>query len=190
VGASDRAPSGAGADRFSPVVAALVLLAGAALLAAVCVYFVAVAVGSGYSPFDGLALSSSHLQRALVFGVAFLIFLLLVLVGVRRGDPVLFLECGMTGCLVVRASAVEGFVRTALAAHPDVLRSKAEVRLDDQRLRAEVEIAARPLTDAAALAATARRVVADTLHRSTGISPEEPRVRVRVVPVRGLRRYL
>jgi hypothetical protein len=108
---------------------------------------------------------------------------------IRRYRRPLWLA-GESGGALVRHEAVEERLRRAVVAHADVLRARVHVDVGGGRPRAEADVALRPQAEAAPLQAQFAADVRELLEQITGLEASRIEIRVHVVSVRRLRRYL
>lgn len=128
-------------------------------------------------------------QRAagLAFVVVCLLWFLAVLV--RRGSRPLWLAAEAGGVLL-QPQAVEDPLRDALSEHADVVRAHVSVSGRRGRLKADVRVAVRPYAEATALRDELSAKAQNLLGRLTGGAVDKVSLRVRVLTVRELGRYL
>ena len=154
----------------------------AALLA---IRLFAVADGSRFAPFStwsrGGRLGALLLLLAALLGLTALL--------VRRPSRPVWLATEAGGALVAPA-AIEERIRDAVASHVEVLRARAHVSVSEGKPRADVQAMVRPLAAAAPLQEAFTATARDLLEHITGLEAGPVDVKVRVVPVRRLRRYL
>jgi hypothetical protein len=124
-------------------------------------------------------------------GLALVLLIMLALLGVllHRSSRPLWLAAEAGGVLVAPA-VVEDPVHDALAAHPDVVRVKASVSGRRGRLRATVSVAVRPYAEAAVLRDELAGAARAVLERVAGEAVADVSLKVRVLAVRQLARYL
>lgn len=186
---TDRAARAAAADRFAAALAAVIFAAAGGALVFAAIRFVAVAVGSSYSPWQAIGVPAEHGGRIALLFLAFVVALLVLVAGLRRRDPLLRFEL-QDGAVLVRAGALEDAIRAELLSHPDVLRVSPRVRVRDGEVWAEVDVAVRPLADVGSLCALGVAGARAALCDGAGLPAGEPRVHVEAVRVRDLRKYL
>lgn len=193
----------------------LALAAAAAVLAAA--RLVAVTAGCGSSPAQDLLSPDGHAERAVLAALGALVVTVLLVLLVHDDEPRVWLAGSPApgedsaaaprdsvtpgaaadvaggapaGGVLLPAAALEEAARTAVAGHPDVLRTTAVASGDARRLCLSVRVAARPLVDADALGDELARRAETALRPLLGARRFESRVRVRAVRVRSLPRYL
>ncbi len=161
------------------------LLGAAAAAALLAIRLFAIAAGSQFAPFSswsrGARLGALLVVLAVLLGLAALL--------IRRPRRPLWFAGESGGALVLR-EAIEERLRRAVVDHADVLRAHVHVEVVDGRPRAEAEVAVRPLAEAAGLRDELAATVRELLERITGLEASRVEIRVHVIPVRRLRRYL
>ena len=171
--------------------AAFVLLLVAGLVALLfAVRLTAAAFGWGFSPFDYLTGSGAHGLVAGVLVAGLVILGVLVWLVLRYDDEVLWLASADGGVLV-RTTGVAGPAgEAASGAHPDVVRAEVWPRTRRGALSARVRVWARPMAVTGPIQTAVATAVGDELARLTGREPEAMDVRVKVLTVPQLKRYL
>ena len=177
----------------------MVLLAAATVAVYLAVHFFAVSRGSSFAPFK----TWTHGDRfAVMLAVLIVLVGLLVALLRRAGRPV-WLAAEQGGVLVTPGTIAEPLQRELLL-NVEVVGAQVHVSSHRGRLRADVQVAVRPLADAERLRAEFAATVSTLLARITGVASDradaEPdragaeqdcvRVKVRVLNVRQLGRYL
>jgi len=127
--------------------------------------------------------------RVLALLVALLFFAAVIALLVRARTDRLELQVD-GGVVTVPIADVGHALDEALAVHPDVLATRCTLRARGGRIQAEVWVAARPLTDAAALEPALRATAERRLESVLGVPCEIRRLRTVVVGVRRLPAYL
>jgi hypothetical protein len=190
--AESRRPAGAAAGSITRIATFLLLLASGVVAALFAVRLVAVAVGWDFSPFPYITPSNGHSLLAWLLVLAMAVLAGLIWMVLRHDADALWLAspAGDGGVLVPKAD-LERLVSSAVGrAHPDVVRAEADLWQRGGELRGRVRIWARPLADAevvrAAVAEAARRQAVRLTQSELGRAD----VRVSVLRVRQLVRYL
>ena len=99
-------------------------------------------------------------------------------------------EAGDGGVLVPKGDLERLVSSAAGRSHADVLRAEAELWRRGGELRGRVQVVARPLADAALVGAAVEERTRRQAARLTGLELSRVDVRVRVLQVRQLLRYL
>jgi hypothetical protein len=161
------------------------LLAAAAAAVLLAIRLFALSAGTSFAPL-------ASWSRGNRFGaLLILLALLLVLVAllVRRPRRPLWLAAEGGGALV-RPETVEDRLRQAIVAHDEVLRAQVRIAIAGERPRVEADVAVRPLAEAKGLQTELSAVVRGLIEQITGLTAGPVELKVRVIPVRRLRRYL
>ena len=189
--AETRRPAGAAAGSITRLATFLLLLAGGVVTGLFAVRLVAAALGHGFSPFpyitpDGHALLAWLLLAGMV-ALAALVWLVL-----RHDAAAVWLPSAAgDGGVLVRTTDLERPAGSAAArSHPDVVRAAVELSSRGARLRGRVSVQARPLADAGVVRGAVDEAVRRQVARLTGSELERLNVRVRVLKVTQLVRYL
>jgi hypothetical protein len=170
----------------------LLLLASGVVAGLFAVRFISVAAGWDFSPFTYITPSSAHSLLAWLLVIAMAVLAGLIWLVLRHDADALWLasSAGDGGVLLPKADLerlVAGAVRRA---HPDVVRAEADVWQRGGEVRCRVKVWARPLAAAdgvrAAVEEGARRQVARLTQSELGRAD----VRVHVLRVGQLVRYL
>lgn len=128
-------------------------------------------------------------QRGACLALVVLVLLALLGVLLHRSPRPLWLAAEAGGVLVAPA-VVEDPVQEAVAAHPDVVRVHASISGRRGRMRATVRVAVRPHAEAATLRDELTSAARAVLERVAGEAVAEVSLKVRVLAVRELARYL
>jgi hypothetical protein len=152
----------------------------------------AAALGREFSPFPYLTPGGGHAVLVwLLVGAVALLALLLWLVLRHGADSLWLASAARTGGVLVPSAAVERPAASgATRSHPDVVRAEVEFSQRGAELRGRVQVWARPLADAAAVGAAADAAVRRQVARLTGRDLARLDVRVRVLKVTQLAKYL
>jgi len=94
-----------------------------------------------------------------------------------------------SGSVVLPSAAVERLLEHAVVAHTEVVAARVQVTTHDGRLAAGIWAALRPGADAEKIETDVRREATDVLGRM-GFPLDGPQVRLKVLRVRELRKYL
>jgi hypothetical protein len=170
----------------------LLLLASGIVAALFAIRLIAVAAGWDFSPFTYITPSGAHSLLAWLLVIAMAVLAGLIWMVLRHDADALWLAAaaGDGGVLVPKADLERLVSSAAGRAHPDVVRAEAELWQRGGELRGRVRVWARPLADAAVVSAAveerARRQVARLTQSELGRAD----VRVRVLRVAQLVRYL
>ena len=140
---------------------------------------------ASYLPYANDAAALAWLLAGALAGLGVLLWLVL-----RHGDATLWLASPDGGVLVRAADLQTRAGSAAVRRHPDVLRAEVELSQRGQALRARARVKARPLAPAGAVAAAVEEAVRASVTRLAGRDLERVDVRVRVLSVRALARYL
>lgn len=114
----------------------------------------------------------------------------LLAVLLRRSEQRIAVDVSDHGAIVLGSATLERLVSDALGVHREIIRVRAEVRSQADGLAAGVWAAARPQVDAAALRAEIDQSVRTALEQATGLPVTTVRIKIKVLRVRELRRYL
>ncbi|HET6476620.1 MAG TPA: hypothetical protein VFH93_11155 [Thermoleophilia bacterium] len=152
----------------------------------------AAAFDRDFSPFPYLTPGSDHSVQALLLLAAMVVLALLVWLVLRHDADYLWLVSGAgAGGVLVASSEIERPASSsATRCHPDALRAEVELSQRGADLRGRVQVWARPLADAAVVGGAADAAVRRQVARLTGRDLERLDVRVRVLRVTQLARYL
>lgn len=175
------------------------LLAAAIVAVYLAVHFFAVALGSSFAPFK----TWTHGDRFAVMSAVLILLVGLLAALMRRAGRPVWLAAEQGGVLVTPGTIAEPLQRELLL-NIEVVGAHVHVSSRGGRLRADVQVAVRPLADAERLRAEFAATVGTLLRRITGVESdhanvepdcagEEPdcvHVKVRVLSVRQLERYL
>ncbi len=152
----------------------------------------AAAFDCDFSPFPYLTPDGSHRLLAWLLLAAMAVLALLVWLVLRHDAGALWLASGQGagGVLVATGDLERLAAAAATRCHPDVVRAEAEFSQRGGDLRARVQVWARPLADAAVVGGAADEAVRRQIARLTGRDLAKVGVRVRVLKVTQLLRYL
>jgi hypothetical protein len=170
----------------------LLLLAGGIVALLFAIRLVAAALGHDFSPFTYITPSSGHALLAWLLVIAMAALAGLVWLVLRHDADALWLAspAGDGGVLVPKEDLQRLVSNAAVRAHPDVVRAEAELWQRGADLRGRVRVWARPLADAEsvriAVEAATRRQTARLTQSELGRAD----VRVKVLKVAQLVRYL
>ena len=184
---------------LSLAAAILVLLAVTAVAVYLAIHFFAVAGGSSFAPFK----TWTHGDRFAAMLVAFIVLVGLLAALLRRVGRPVWLAAEQGGVLVTPGT-IAGPLQRELLRNVEVVSAHVHVSSRRGRLRADVQAAVRPLADAERLRAEFAATVSTLLGRITGVAsdradvgsdragaePDYVHVKVRVLSVRQLGRYL
>jgi hypothetical protein len=149
------------------------------------------AASSGHrtSPWRYLDLSHSHLVRALLLAGGMIALALVIVLELRRRENLIAVSVAGSGSVVLPSAAVERLLEHAVVAHTEVVAARVQVTTHDGRLAAGIWAALRPGADAEKIETDVRREATDVLGRM-GFPLDGPQVRLKVLRVRELRKYL
>jgi hypothetical protein len=170
----------------------LLLLASGVVAALFALRLIAVAADWSFSPFTYITPSSGHSLLAWLLVIAMAVLAGLIWLVLRHDADALWLASsgGDGGVLVPKADLERLVTNAAGRAHPDVVRAETELWQRGGEVRCRVKVWARPLAAAdgvrAAVEESARRQVARLTQSDLGRAD----VRVRVLRVAQLVRYL
>ncbi len=150
----------------------------------------AAAFGCGFSPFAYLSLSDDAVVLAWLLGAALVILAVLIWLVLRHGEETLWLASATGGALVPAAALEQPAAAAATASHPDVVRAEVSLTGRGGALRARAHVLARPLADAATVKEAVEPAVRARFARLAGRDIDRVDVRVRVLTVSQLGRYL
>ncbi len=170
----------------------LLLLASGVVAALFAVRLVSVAAGWDFSPFTSITPDSGHSLLAWLLVVAMAALAGLIWMVLRHDADALWLAspAGDGGVLAPK-SDLERLVCSAVTrAHPDVLRAEVELWQRGGDLRGRVRVWARPLADSEAVRAVVEEAARRQVSRLTRSDLGRADVRVRVLRVKQLVRYL
>ena len=175
------------------------LLAAAIVAVCLAVHFFAVASGSSFAPFK----TWTHGDRFAVMSAVLVLLVGLLAALLRRADRPVWLAAEQGGVLVTPGT-IAGPLQRELLLNVEVVGVNVHVSSRGGRLRADVQVAVRPLADAERLRAEFAATVSKLLQRITGVGsdyanvepdcagaePDCVRVKVHVLSARQLGRYL
>ncbi len=152
----------------------------------------AAAFGCGFSPFPYLTPGGGHAVLAWLALAAMVVLALLIWLVLRNDADTLWLAAGAgAGGVLVPSADIQGpAASSASRCHPDTVRAEVELFQRGADLRGRVRVWARPLADAATVGAAADAAVRRQVARLTGRDLVRLDVRVRVLKVTQLVRYL
>jgi len=152
----------------------------------------AAAFDCDFSPFPYLTPGDDHTVLALLLLSAMIVLALLIWLVLRHDADALWLAsgAGAGGVLVATSEVERPASSSATRCHPDALRAEVELSQRGADLRGRVQVWARPLADAAAVSGVADAAVRRQVARLTGRDLARLDVRVRVIKVKQLVRYL
>ncbi len=152
----------------------------------------AAAFDCDFSPFPYVTPGGDHTVLAWMLLMAMVVLAVLVWLVLRHDADSLWLAAGSgAGGVLVATSEVERPASSSAArSHPDAVRAEVELSQRGADLRGRVQVWARPLADAAVVGAAADAAVRRQVSRLTGRDLARLDVRVRVLKVRQLARYL
>jgi hypothetical protein len=170
----------------------LLLLASGIVAALFAIRLVAVAAGWAFSPFDYITPSSGHALLAWLLVIAMAVLAGLVWLVLRHDADALWLAspAGDGGVLAPKADLERLVSSAAVRAHADVVRAEAELWQRGAELRGRVHVWARPLADAESVRAAVEAAARRQTGRLTQTELGRADVRVRVLKVAQLVRYL
>jgi hypothetical protein len=156
------------------------------------VRLVAVALGYDFSPFPYITPGGGHALLAWLLLLAMAVLAVLVWMVLRHDADALWLASPAgDGGVLVPAEDLERLVSSASGrAHADVVRAQAELWQRGGDLRCRVRVWARPLADADAVSAAVAAAAQRQAERITGLELARVGVRVKVLRVAQLARYL
>jgi hypothetical protein len=167
-----------------------VFLAVAGLvLTVLALELVAASLGGHISLWHYFGVPHTHSGRAAALAVAALFLALLMVVEVRRYEHRLAVVMDGVGSVLLPGEAVERLVEDVVAAHTEVVAVRARVTGRQGHLQAHVWVALRPGASQEAVAAVVVAQTKSVLER-TGLPVDDPRVRLKVLRVSELRKYL
>jgi hypothetical protein len=152
----------------------------------------AAAFDCDFSPFSYLTPGNSHAVLAWALLAAMAVLALLVWLVLRHDADSLWLVAGAGagGVLVSSAEIERPTASSATRCHPDALRAEVELSQRGADLRGRVQVWARPLADTAVVGGAADAAVRRQVSRLTGRDLARLDIRVRVLKVTQLARYL
>ena len=152
---------------------------------------VAAAFDCDFSPFPYIT-PNGHALLAWLLALGMVVLAGLVWLVLRHDTDAIWLAspAGDGGVLVPNADLERPASSAAGRAHPDVVRTEVEFSRRRAALRGRVTIWARPLADPAAVRDAVDPAVRRQITRLTGRELERLDVRVKVLKVRQLARYL
>jgi hypothetical protein len=153
---------------------------------------VAVAAGWDFSPFPYITPGGGHALLAwlLLLGMVVLGFLVWMVLQ-HNADALWLVSDGGDGGVLVPKEDLERLVSAAAGrAHADVIRAESELWQRGQELRGRVRVWARPLADGAGVGTAVDEAARRQVARLTGLDLGRCDVRVKVLQVTQLARYL
>jgi hypothetical protein len=168
---------------------AVVLVVAAVVALLVAMRCIAVALGSSFWPLAGMSVTQAA-DRIALLAVALVVALVLLVLVLWSHDEGIEVASGEHGAIVIDGEALAAFARDAVAHHPDVVNVDAAARMRGGVLIPEAYVVVRPLADSGALRAEFQRRIRESLTAATGLEVGEPRLHLKVLTVRRLRRYL
>jgi len=152
---------------------------------------VAAAFDCDFSPFPYIT-PNGHALLAWLLAIAMVVLAGLVWLVLRHDAEAVWLAspAGAGGVLVPNADLERPASSAAGRAHPDVLRTEVEFSARRSALRGRVTVWARPLADAGAVRDAVDGAVRRQVARLTGRELERLDIRVKVIKVTQLARYL
>jgi hypothetical protein len=149
-------------------------------------------VGWDFSPFTYITPSSGHALLAWLLVIAMAVLAGLIWLVLRHDADALWLAspAGDGGVLVPKADLERLVSNAAGRAHPDVVRAEAELWQRGGELRSRVRVWARPLANAEVVRAAVEHGVRRQAGRLTQTDLGRTEVRVSVLKVAQLVRYL
>jgi len=145
----------------------VVLLAAAIVAVYLAVHFFAVARGSSFAPFK----TWTHGDRFAVMLAVLVVLVGLLVVLLRRAGRPVWLAAEHGGVLVTVDTIAEPLQRELLL-NVEVVGAQVHVSSRRGRLRADVQVAVRPLADAETLRAEFAATVGTLLRRMVGVDPD------------------
>ncbi len=167
------------------------MLAGGVVAALFAVRLVAAALGHDFSPFPYIT-PGGHAFLAWLLLLAMAALAVLVWLVLRHDASALWLPSAAgTGGVLVPTPAIERPAASAAGrSHPDVVRAEVELSGRGTRLRGKVRVHARPLANADVVRGAVDEAVRRQVARLSGCELERLAVRVKVLRVTQLVRYL
>ena len=167
-------------------------MAGGVVAALFALRLIAVAAGWRFSPFTYVTPGGGHVLLAWLLLLAMALLAALIWLVLRHdGDALWLASPAGDGGVLVPKEDLERLVSSAAArAHADVVRAEAEVWQRGAELRGRVRVWARPLADGGAVGAAVDAAARRQVGRLTGAELGRCDVRVAVLRVTQLARYL
>ncbi len=189
--AETRRPAGAAAGAITRIATFLLLLAAGLVALLFAVRLVAAALDKGFSPFSYFT-PNGHALLAWLLAIGMVVLAGLIWLVLRHDTDALWLASpvGGGGVLVPNEDLERPAASAAGRAHLDVVRVEVEFSRSRSALRGRVKVRARPLADAGAVGDAVDAAVRRQVTRLTGRELERLTVRVRVLRVTQLARYL
>jgi len=150
----------------------------------------AAAFGCAFSPFRYLSVTDDHAVWAALLVAAFVGLCALQWLVMRYEGETLWLAEGDGGVLVPAEALVGPAGEAAAGAHPDVVRAEVLLRVRGGALDARARIWARPLAQAEPIRGAVGAALRGEVARLTGRALAGVDVRVKVLTVSQLKRYL
>jgi hypothetical protein len=152
---------------------------------------VAAALGSDFSPFSYIT-PNGHALLAWLLALGMVVLAGLIWLVLRHDTDAVWLAsaAGAGGVLVPSADLERPASSASVRAHPDVVRAEVEISQRRAALRGRVTVWARPLADPGAVGDAVDDAVRRQVTRLTGRELERLAVRVKVLKVTQLVRYL
>jgi len=176
-------------DVLSTLVASVFLVVAGLLLALLALELLSASLGGHFSPWHYLGVPHTHSGRAAALAVVALFLALLMVVEVRRYEHRLAVAIDGAGSVLLPGEAVERLAEDVVVAHSEVVAVHARVTSREGHLQARVWAALRPGANQDAVAAVIAAQVKGALER-IGLPVDDPRVRLKVLRVHELRKYL
>jgi hypothetical protein len=182
-------PAQTAADVLGGVVAVLVLLLAVAVGLLLGLELVTAAAGDPHSYWRLVPSPESGAARAAILcGLVVLFALAMALAARPRGAGLALPVDG--GAVLLRQLAVVELVEQQFAAHPDVVRTQAEVRARADGLVVDVRAFLRPGAEATRLEPEVREAGVAGVRVALGVAPQVRRLKLRVLKVNELVRHL
>jgi uncharacterized alkaline shock family protein YloU len=137
-----------------------------------------------------LHLPDSPDGRIAIGSALFAMTVAMLAVLLRRGEQRIAVDVSEHGTVVLGAATLERLVGETVGAHREIVRVRVEVQSRDDGLVVRVWAAARPQADAAALRAEIEESVRAALGQATGLTVAAAHMKLKVLRVKDLRRYL
>ena len=170
----------------------LLLLAGGVVALLFALRLVAVVAGWDFSPFSYITPGGGHALLAWLLLLGMAVLAALIWMVLRHDADALWLasRAGDGGVLVPREDLERLVSNAAGRAHADVVRAEVELGQRRGELRGRVQVWARPLADGQAVGAAVDEATRRQAGRLAGLELGRCDVRVRVLRVTQLVRYL
>ena len=170
----------------------LLLLAGGVVALLFAMRLVAAAFDCDFSPFPYITPGGGHALLAWLLLLGMAVLAVLIWMVLRHDADALWLASprGDGGVLVPREDLERLVSNSAGRAHADVVRAEVELWQRRGELRGRVQVWARPLADGRAVGAAVDEAARRQAVRLTGLELARIDVRVRVLRVTQLVRYL